>query len=173
MKTQLICGVQNIIAIDLGKKETFQQKRKENLKSKKESNVTEFKLPEAPVEISPEVTKDYNESQVKTDVNPLTNAGLLSQSFEKEISTENLPSNNDAYLEIINDATKGIELLDGIISKAIKLMPTLETTKEPAHDLSTPIDNNQNQPVQDIENKDLQPFASNQNIFDVPQGPNL
>lgn len=175
MKTQLISGVQNIIAIDLVKKETFQKKRQENLKSKKAAGSNEFALPQDTLEISPEVMAKYKETQQpKPDVDPLTNAELLSQTFEKkEIHTENT-LNSGEYLEIVNEIAKAMDILDNVSAKVVKLMPTNVKKESSIHqDLLTPVNNDYHESVQNTSNQELQPFSPERNIFDVSQGPNL
>lgn len=174
MKTQLISGVQNIIAIDLIKKETFQKKHQENLKSKKSSVSNVFTLPQDTLEISPEGMAEYKESQQrKSDVDPLTNAELLSQTFEKkEIQAENI-LNSGEYLEIVNEIAKAMDILDNVSAKVVKLMPA-DVKKESSiqQDLLTPVNDHQ-ESVQKTSDQELQPFSSEKNIFDVSQGPNL
>ncbi|MDD4188051.1 MAG: hypothetical protein PHX04_04795 [Bacilli bacterium] len=169
MKTQLISGVQNIIAIDLAKKETFQQKREENLRNKKQTISDESVMPQDTVEISPAGMNAYNELQNQKNINAnsLTNAELLSQNFE------NKTQDNAVYLEIINEVAKAMDILDSVSAKVVKLMPTSELEKEPIQqDIATEVVNN-NQLGQETINQEIQPFASNQNIFDSMQGPNL
>ena len=174
MKTQLISGVQNIIAIDLVKKETFQKKRQENLNSKKSPGSNEFALPQDTLEISSGVIEDKESQQRKTDVDPLTNAELLSKTFDdQELQTENT-LNSGEYLEIVNDIAKAMDILDNVSAKVVKLMPTDMKKESPIQqDLLTPVNNDYQELVQNISNQELQPFSSEKNIFDVSQGPNL